>query len=96
MTTTDPLRAPHRRAGLEVDHRGGTAVLIDEAGVEVGALDVTAAALWELCDGVTTVDEIITAVCRVWAVEPAVAKRDVERTLQLLASAGFVIWEPAG
>ncbi len=96
MTTTDPARAPHRRPGLEAEHRDGTAVLIDGEGVEVGALDVTAAALWELCDGVTTIEEITTAVCRVWAVEPEVAQRDVERTLELLASAGFVTWERDG
>jgi hypothetical protein len=81
---------PERRADLHLEHRSDRAVLVTAAEEEVGVLDATAAALWELCDGETSVDEIVDAVCSVWAVDRAIAVRDVELTLDRLAAEGFL------
>ena len=91
MTEIAADDVPRRRPGLRVSHSTG-AVIVDEQGVEVASLDDTAAALWELCDGGTDVEEITAAVCTVWDVEPEVAARDVRRTLVLLAEAGLLDW----
>lgn len=83
---------PRRRPGLRVSHEGG-AMIVDQDGADVAALDDTAAALWELCDGETNVAEITAAVCTVWDVDPEVAARDVSRTLRQLADAQLLDWE---
>ena len=91
MTEISADDVPRRRAGLQLRHGGGAAI-VDEDGAEIASLDDTAAALWELCDGETDVEEITGAVCTVWDVDPEVAERDVRRTLGLLAEAGLLDW----
>ena len=81
---------PERRSDLQLEYRNDGAVLVTAAGTEVGALDAAAAALWELCDGETSVDEIVDAVCIVWAVDRSVARRDVELTVSRLMAEGFL------
>ena len=83
---------PRRRRGLTVRHHPEGAVIVDADGVEAVSLDDTAAALWELCDGETDVEEITEAVCTVWNVEPEVARRDVRMTLRVLGDAGVLDW----
>jgi hypothetical protein len=83
---------PRRRPGLHVSHERG-AVIVDEHGADVASLDDTAAALFELCDGETNVEEITVAVCTVWDVDPDVAARDVRRTLRELADAQLLDWD---
>ena len=84
---------PRRGDDLSVRHRDGGAVIVDADGHEVVSLDDTAAALWELCDGETDVEEITDAVCTVWDVDRDVARRDVRRTLAVLRDAGVLEWE---
>jgi hypothetical protein len=83
---------PMHRPGLRLHKQETGAALLDAHGREVGALDATAAALWELCDGETTTEEIVTAVCEVWAVDPETARHDIQAALGRLAEAGFVEW----
>ena len=84
---------PRRRPGLTVQHRSDGAVIVDADGNEAVSLDDTAAALWELCDGETDVEEITDAVCIVWDVAPDVARRDVRTTLRVLGDAGVLDWD---
>lgn len=90
MSPSSGSATPERRADLRLEHRADRAVLVTAADEEVGVLDTTAAALWELCDGDTAVDEIVDAVCSVWAVDREVAVRDVELTLTRLEAEGFL------
>lgn len=87
--TDNPLsRAPSRLAEAEV-------VLLPEGAVVRGptakvALNPTALALWELCDGMTDVDEMVSAVCRLFAVDREGARNDVECALADMQSAGVI------
>jgi len=54
------------------------------------ALNPTALALWELCDGRTTVDEMVDAVCVLFEVAPDRARADVETAMREMVSAGVI------
>jgi hypothetical protein len=56
-------------------------ILCDDEGRALCQLNETASAVWELCDGETTPDEMIEAICGLCAVEPDVADRDVKLIL---------------
>lgn len=92
MSEIDRSSVPRRREGLSL-RRGSDGATIVDAGSEVVALDDTAAALWELCDGETRVEEITDAVCTVWDVTQEVARRDVRSTLTVLRDAGVLDWD---
>lgn len=93
MTDVGHDDVPRRGAGMEVRHTADGAVIVDADGSRIVALDATAAALWELCDGETDVGEITEAVCTVWDVEREVARRDVRRTMAVLRDAGVLEWD---
>ena len=48
------------------------------------ALNEIGTFIWKHCDGKTTVDSIINAVCRTYDVQESRAKRDVTKLIQLL------------
>jgi hypothetical protein len=54
------------------------------------ALNPTALALWELCDGQTAVAEMVDAVCVLFEVDPDRARADVEAALTDMAAAGVI------
>lgn len=54
------------------------------------ALNPTAAALWKLCDGETTVAEMVSAVCDLFEVTPAQAEADVTAGIEQMRRAGLV------
>lgn len=81
-------RAPGRVAGAEVVRLPEGAVVRGTA-VEV-VLNPTALALWELCDGTTDVEEMVSAVCRLFAVDRERARHDVECALSDMQSAGVI------
>ena len=98
MTEPRSDQVPRRRPGSSVHHRpgaaggAGSAVIVDDEGRELVVLDDVAAALWQLCDGETDVEEITDAVCAVWDVDREVAERDVRHTLDVLRDAGVLAW----
>jgi len=56
-------------------------------------LNDTALALWELCDGSTSVDEMVAAIDLLYDAEAAVIRRDVETVLRKFAVLKLVEWE---
>jgi hypothetical protein len=56
--------------------------MVDGEGRSVCALNPMAVALWELCDGSTTVAEMIAAVCELCDVPEAVARQDLTDALE--------------
>ena len=81
-----PLRT-HRAAIVK---SGEVTVL---ARPEVGrhvALNPTARALWELCDGETTVNEMIGAICSLFDVTTEQATSDVQAALDQMRDAGVI------
>jgi hypothetical protein len=69
--------------------RGGAVVQPPTEGPPV-ALNPTALALWELCDGQTAVEEMVAAVCALFELEPGRALTDVETALEDMRAAGVI------
>ena len=83
---------PRKGQGVTMLRVGRECLLCDRDGHPLYALNETAAAVWELCDGETTLDEIVDAVCLVCRVERAQVLVDLERTLEAMARADLIQW----
>jgi hypothetical protein len=81
---------PCQRPGIRIEHQGEHALISDAEKSKVLSLNVSAAAVLELCDGRTTIDEMVMAICQATSVRPDQAREDVEMTLATLEEAGFV------
>ncbi|HET9441889.1 MAG TPA: PqqD family protein [Acidimicrobiales bacterium] len=90
MRVTSSL--PRRHPGVTRVDTGDAGVMRDAEGHDLCAVNETASALWDLCDGETTVEEMVDAVCQVCAVEPEQARRDIAAALRHLAAAGALDW----
>ena len=58
-------------------------------------LDQVALALWELCDGETTVSEMTVAVCALFAAPEQTVSEDITAVLVTLAGSGLITWVTA-
>jgi PqqD family protein of HPr-rel-A system len=74
------------RANLAVRDVGGEIVVFDRAGGRVHTLNPTAAFVWATLDGQTDSDAIAARVAERFAVESAVAVRDVQALLEQLTA----------
>ncbi len=86
MNTLDqrtPRRDPAAPAALVGD-------VTDAGTVELNA---TAYAVWQLCDGETTVSEMVDAAIELFDAPDDVIAADVERLLHELRSLGLVVWD---
>lgn len=87
-------KRPKQATGTTLDRSNGTGVLRGADGTELCRLNETASALWELCDGETTADEMIDAVCEACGVGREQAAQDIARALSDLADVGAIEWGP--
>ena len=88
MTVAVPRHAPN----VQLRQDGEATLLVvlpDDAGV---VLDPTALALWELCDGETTVQEMTLAVCALYDATPETVEPDITGVLVRLEAAGLLEW----
>jgi hypothetical protein len=90
MPSIDLTSRPRRSSAVSVhlDSKMTEAVLESRGGTY--RLNDTAFALWELCDGTTTVAEMVDAVSMLFAGSPEALQRDVRAALQHLLDAGLV------
>lgn len=86
---------PRRAPGVRASDERGAVVLRAGDGRELCAVNETALAIWELCDGATTPDEIALAVAELCSVEPSEARRDVLQALSTLEADGAIRWDGA-
>jgi hypothetical protein len=75
---------------LRRDDTGG--ILIDNARRQ-HHLNNTAVALWELCDGATTVDEMVEAIAMLFTDNTENVVGDVDATLRRFTDVGIVVWK---
>lgn len=87
---------PLRTRGFRLDRRGERLFLSDGDGSHVCRLNESAAAVWELCDGRTTVAEMVDAVCLACNVDRADAIDDLRRVVTELVAGGLVEWPDGG
>ena len=90
--TTRAERLPERRTDVQLIDEDTRSILVDDEVGTTSVLNPTARAVWELCDGATTLDELVDAICQVFSVPPGVALRDVAAVLTDLEEAGLVEW----
>ena len=81
-------RRPMQVAGATVSGRGSEPVLV-ESGRSLG-LNETALAIWDLCDGRTTVDEMVDAVVELTGLDVEQVGRDVVGVIEEFRSLGLV------
>lgn len=84
---------PHRVPGVTLDSAGEHTVVRSRDGEQSYALNDTAAALWEICDGQTTREEMVAAVCALFDADPAGLAADVDQALLTMNSLGLLAME---
>lgn len=81
---------PKRLADVFVRPDGDHAVLHLRPSGDTVRLNSTALAIWELCDGSTTVDEIVAAVAELTGMTAEGVTQDVSTALTKLYRAGLI------
>jgi pyrroloquinoline quinone biosynthesis protein D len=94
MSTIDPTSRPALAPGarLQLDKVTGELVLLYPEGVL--ELNGTAHAILNLCNGATTVNEIVTALATEYEVEEAVLRADALDCLSDLLSRHLIVLTP--
>lgn len=95
MSTTTTDRLPLQIPDVTVEHRDDGHVLRRPGRNTAHLLNETALALWQLCDGGTTPEEMAEAVAELFGLDRATARREVRRTLDELTEVGLVTWRGA-
>jgi hypothetical protein len=86
---------PVRREGASGVELDDNVAVYDDVGQLMILLNSSAGAVWELCDGSTTVDEIVRTLTETYPDQAAVIGDDVRETLRKLAEIGLVTEAPA-
>lgn len=88
---------PRRSHGVVVIATTNSPQLRTVDGTTVCEVNETALALWQLCDGTTTAEEMIDGVCALFSNVRHVVVEDVDRALRKLTDLGLIEWtaEPA-
>jgi hypothetical protein len=92
------MRAEWPNAGTRPLRRGGSSAveldenlgLYDDVGQLLILLNTSAATIWELCDGATTLDEIVRILTNAHPEQAAEIAEDVRQTMTKLAELGLV------
>lgn len=84
-------QCPRQRATARTVVADGISTVVGPEGQRY-ALNATALALWELCDGATTSEEMVSAICLLFDVEQAVIAADVRRALFEFESRHLLEW----
>jgi hypothetical protein len=85
-------RLPRRRDDVEVDDKGAQAWLVVQATGAAHALNPTARAIWELCDGTVEIEEVVDAIRQLFDVPPGTVRSDVESVIEQFEAADLVTW----
>jgi len=67
-------------------------VLYDTRTAEAHVLNLSAAKIWQLCDGSRSISDLADELSRSYALDPARAQADVDELVSSLQAAGLLIW----
>jgi hypothetical protein len=81
---------PAQTPGLAAHRESGSLTIEDAAGTRRYAVNATALAVWDLCDGATSAAEMIEAMTSIFDAPPDVVEHDVVSVLDHLASLGLI------
>jgi hypothetical protein len=90
----DGSSRPVRREGADAVALDDNVALYDDVGQLLIMLNSSAAAIWELCDGTTTLDDMMRELAdrhEADAADAGVIGRDVRQTVCKLAELGLVV-----
>ena len=82
---------PARRDGTSAVELDDNLALYDEVGQLLILLNTSAAAVWQRCDGTTTVDDMVRELAGAYLADPALLREDVRQTVRKLAELGLVV-----
>ena len=88
-------RVPRHAPGVVLHEEETGAQLLAPTTGAVVTLDPLALALWEMCDGETTVQEMTTASCALFDAPQDTVERDITRVLAALEEQLLLEWVPA-
>ena len=88
------LLVPRHAPGVLLHQDDDRAQLLAPTTGAVVSLDPLALALWEMCDGETTVQEMTTASCALFDAAPDTVERDITRVLTALEQQLLLEWVP--
>ena len=77
----------------EVD---GRISLFDPESQEVSMLNDTASDVWRLCDGTSTIDQVVELMARAYDVEPDAVRDEVKATVTTFYDKGLLAGKDAG
>ncbi len=77
---------PKRRSDLNVRQLDGEAVALDRRNGLIHQFNQTASHIWELCDGKTSIEEIVENFSETFDVDSRVATKDVTAIVKQLKS----------
>lgn len=86
-------RRPVRREDVWLRASGDENAVFDPATGALHLLNDTARAIWDLCDGETTLDEMVIAICQLSGLHPDVVTEDVRRILEEFEGLGILAWK---
>ena len=92
-TSTPVESCPRPAEGVTLVAGKNRTRLVDPQGRTLHVLNGTALALWELCDGETTVGEMVAAACALFDGDEEAVRRDIEGALALFTAADLLVWE---
>jgi hypothetical protein len=82
---------PVRRQGSTAVELDDNVALYDDVGQLLIMLNSSAAAIWECCDGTTTVDDMVRRLTAAHPDDAAVIGEDVRQTVRKLVELGLVV-----
>jgi PqqD family protein of HPr-rel-A system len=83
---------PVRRTDVWLRNTKDEIAVYNPATGDVYLLNETALAIWDLCDGDTQPEEMMTAICDLTSLPPEVVAEDVERILLEFDTAELIEW----
>ena len=86
-----PESRPTRQDGLSLRESGDESVLLDREHDRMYVMNDTALALWQLCDGETTVEEMLTAAVGLFDADRAQLQHDVMDALVAMEHRGLIV-----
>jgi PqqD family protein of HPr-rel-A system len=81
---------PRTRAGLEVATLDGEAVVFDPTHFVVHHLNAAGLAVWERCDGATSVEHVVVELAARFDVDSALVRADLDELLDRLRAEGLL------
>lgn len=92
MTTQVQQGYPTRKPGVWLKQSDEENVVYDPEHETVHLLNATAMAIWVLCDGETTPEEMVDAICQLSGLPREIVLEDVRRILARFTEVDILTW----